>query len=207
MLRHAVAAGAGYLVGALPAADMAARLATRGSTNLRAAGTGNPGAVNAMAILGKRWGYAVLAADIAKGMLACVAGRRMGGDAGAHVAGTAAVVGHCFPVWSGFRGGKGVATSCGQCLATFPAYFPIDLAVAWAVARWRRRTFPATAVASSVWVAAGVLWWRRGWPNAWGPRPSAALPVAAAVSSAVILSRFAASPVPAPAAPPAPPAR
>jgi glycerol-3-phosphate acyltransferase PlsY len=111
---------------------------------------------------------------------------------GAHVGATAAVVGHCFPVWNGFRGGKGVSTSCGQCLATFPAYLPIDLAVAWAVARWRQRALPATAVASAAWVAAGVVWWRRGWPNAWGPEPTAALPVSAAVTSAVILSRFAA---------------
>jgi hypothetical protein len=51
-------------------------------------------------------------------------------------------------------------------------------------------------IASTAWVAAGVLWWRRGWPNAWGPEPTAALPAAAAVSSAVILSRFLANPVP-----------
>jgi glycerol-3-phosphate acyltransferase PlsY len=99
-------------------------------------------------------------------------------------------------VWKGFRGGKGVSTSAGQCLATFPAYFPLDLGVALVAAKWRRRTLPATVIASTAWVAAGVLWWRRGWPNAWGPEPTAALPAAAAVSSAVILSRFLANPVP-----------
>ena len=96
-------------------------------------------------------------------------------------------------MWSGFRGGKGVATSAGQCLATFPAYTPIDLAVAGLTAvspRWRRRAFAATTVASACWVAAGTAWWRFDWPNAWGPRPTAALPAAAATTSAVIVTRF-----------------
>jgi glycerol-3-phosphate acyltransferase PlsY len=143
-------------------------------------------------VLGKRWGYAVMAVDIAKGAAACTWARRALGDTASHVAGTAAVVGHCFPVWGGFRGGKGVAVSMGQCLATFPAYVPVDLAVAAAtVAGTRRsRTFTTTVVASSAWVAAAFAWWRQGWPNAWGPPPSAALPASAAASTAVILWRF-----------------
>lgn len=188
----AAAVATGYLAGTIPSADVAARLATGGATDLRAAGSGNPGAVNAMAALGKPWGWGVLAADIAKGALACLAGGRLGGGPGANLAGTAAVVGHCYPVWNGFRGGKGVAVSSGQCLATFPAYFPIDLAVAFVVARVKGRALPATAVASAVWVASGVLWWRRGWPNGWGPDPGPTLPLSAAVSSAVIVARFAA---------------
>jgi glycerol-3-phosphate acyltransferase PlsY len=183
-------AAAGYLLGTVPCADTAARLATGGLTDLREAGTGNPGAVNAMHVLGKGWGWGILAADAAKGALACVAGRRLGGATGAHVAGTAAVVGHCFPVWNGFRGGKGVAVSLGQCTATFPAYLPVDLGVAWAVGKWKGRTFPGTVAASATWVAASVLWWRKGWPNGWGPAPTAALPVCAALSSTVILYKF-----------------
>lgn len=188
--RLLAAAGAGYLLGTVPVADVAARLASGGATDLRSAGTGNPGAVNAMGVLGKGWGYAILACDIAKGVAASLLGSRVAGDAGAHLGGSAAVIGHCYPVWKGFRGGKGVAASCGQCLATFPAYFPLDLLVAWAVARWRQRALPATALASGVWVAAGVVWWRRGWPNAWGPKPTRWLPVGAAISSAAIMSRF-----------------
>lgn len=184
------AAAAGYLAGCLPCADAAARLASGGSADLRSAGTGNPGAVNAMAVLGQAWGWGILAADAGKGVLACSAGRRLGGPTGAHVAGTAAVIGHCFPVWNGFRGGKGVAVSLGQCAATFPAYLPIDLAVAWAVGKWKGAALPGTAAASATWVTAGVLWWRRGWPNGWGPTPSVALPLSAAVSSAVIVQRF-----------------
>lgn len=188
--RLLAAAATGYLLGTAPSADVAARLATKGATDLRTAGTGNPGAANAAAVLGKRWGYRVLLADVGKGAVASLAGRRIAGDIGAHVGGTAAVIGHCFPVWKRFRGGKGAAASSGQCLATFPAYFPMDLAVAYAVAKWRQRPFPATVVASTVWVGACALAWRRGWRNGWGPKPSAALPAAAAVSSSVILYRF-----------------
>jgi glycerol-3-phosphate acyltransferase PlsY len=192
MVRLLASAAAGYLLGGVPTADTVARFATRGTTSLRTAGTGNPGAANAIVVLGKVWGGAILVADIAKGAAGCALGRRLAGDNGAHVAGTATVIGHCFPAWSGFRGGKGVATGFGQVVATFPAYVPIDLALAWAVAAWRKRPFPATLVACSAWVAAGVLWWRRGWPNGWGPDPTPALPAAAAVTSSVILSRFAA---------------
>jgi len=186
------AAAAGYAAGTFPSADLAARLATGGATNLRSAGTGNPGAANAMAVLGPGWGYAVLGADVAKGVLGACLGRALAGDAGAHVGAVAAVVGHCFPWQTGFRGGKGVATSAGQCLATFPAYFPIDAAVAGLTGAgpWRRRARAATLVASTCWVAAALLWWRHDWPNLWGPRPTVALPLAAAASTSVIAYKF-----------------
>lgn len=187
------AAVVGYLAGTLPSADIAARLASAGRVDLRSAGSGNPGAANATAVLGPGWGGAVLAADIAKGAAACAAGRRLAGDGGGHLAGVAAVVGHCFPVWARFKGGKGVAVSVGQCLMTFPAYLPIDLAVAGLTAtrRFRHRAFASTAAASAAWITGAFLWWRRGWPNAWGPRPSAALPAAAAATSGIIVWRFA----------------
>lgn len=189
----AASAAAGYLLGTLPSADVAARLASGGTIDLRTSGSGNPGGANAAAVLGKRWGYGVMAADIAKGSLATAIGSRLGGPAGAQVAGTASVAGHCWPVWNRFQGGKGVGCSVGQCLATLPAYVPIDLAVAAATAshpRWRQRSFAATTAASVAWVLAAVAWWRRGWPNLWGPEPTAALPAGAAASSAVILWRF-----------------
>ncbi|MEL7208140.1 MAG: glycerol-3-phosphate acyltransferase [Actinomycetota bacterium] len=183
----------GYLAGTIPSADVATRLATGGDTDLRDEGSGNPGATNAGAVLGYGWGLGVMAADIGKAAAACGVGRRLAGADGANVAGTAAVIGHCYPVHNGFKGGKGVAASVGQCAATFPAYFPIDVGVALATAVvpwWRQRAFAATAVASAAWVAGGVLWWRKGWPNAYGPEPRASLPLASAVSSAVIMAKF-----------------
>lgn len=205
-LRLAAAALIGYLAGSVPSADLAVRLAGTGA-DLRTTGSGNPGAANAIAVLGPRWGYAVMAADIAKGAVGSAAGRRLAGGDGAHVAGVASVVGHCLPVWSRGRGGKGVATSVGQCAATFPAWSMLDLAVAGAVAaspRWKRRALVATAASSTAWVAAALLWWRHQLPNLWGPRPTAALPLAAAASSAVIMWRFATAAAPPQPVPPAP---
>ena len=196
LARFAGAGMLGYLIGTFPTADLVARRASGGTVDLRRAGTGNPGGANALKVLGKRAGYTVMAGDVAKGALASAVGSVVAGPVGAHLAGSSSVIGHCFPVWNGFRGGKGVAASVGQCLATFPAYFPIDLAVAAVTAanpRWKQRAFAATLASSAAWVLGGLVWWRRGWRNLWGPRPSVALPAAAAVSSAVIAYRFAAS--------------
>lgn len=190
--RLALSVGFGYAAGLLPSATLAARAASGGAVDLRASGTGNPGGANAAAVLGRRWGWAVMAADIAKGAAAARVGRRLAGDPGQHVGAVAAVVGHCYPVTHGFRGGKGVATSVGQCLATLPAYLPVDLGVATAVAAgpWRQRSFPATMAASAVWVAASLLWWRRRLPNAWGGAVTIGHPLAAAATSAIIAGRF-----------------
>lgn len=201
--RVATAVGIGYFLGTFPTADLVARRSADG-VDLRSTGSGNPGTANALQVLGARAGATVLIGDVGKGALACAAGALVAGPAGAHAAGTASVVGHCYPVWTGFRGGKGVAASVGQCLATFPAYFPIDLAVAVVTAsnpRWKQRAFTATVVSCACWVAGGVAWWRRGLRNPWGPRPTALLPLASALSSAIVIRRFLASSPPLPPAP------
>lgn len=187
------AAVLGYLLGTLPSADLAARL-VGGRTDLRTLGSRNPGGVNAVRVLGRHPGRAVIVADVAKGFAACACGNAVAGTSGAHVGGVAAVVGHCYPAWNRFRGGKGVATSFGQCLYTFPAWAAPDLALALAVARVRGLRNPAlvsTLVASTAWVAASVVWWRRRLPNSWGPAPTAALPLANAAASLVVATRFA----------------
>ena len=191
--RLATAIGVGYLLGTFPTADLVARRAAGGSIDLRSAGSGNPGTANALNVLGKRAAAEVLVGDMGKGVVACAVGAVVAGPVGAHLAGTSSVVGHCYPVWTRFRGGKGVATSVGQCLATFPAYFPIDVAVAVVTVanpRWKQRAFAATVASSACWVVGGVVWWARGLRNLWGPRPSLLLPLASAMSSAVIIQRF-----------------
>jgi glycerol-3-phosphate acyltransferase PlsY len=185
-----VAAAVGYLLGTIPSAGVVAWLATRGEINLREAGSGNPGAINAIKMLGTRWGLVVLAADIAKGAIAVVLGLLIAGDAGAYAAGTAAIAGHIFPVWSGFRGGKGVATSAGACLVAFPAYFPIDMVVAGASALRSRRADVGTQVAALVWIASAAIWWAADLPNLWGPDPSVGLLLFAVIGSAMILYTF-----------------
>ena len=80
------AAVAGYGAGLVPSADVAARMARGRDVDLREHGSGNPGGANAAAVLGPRWGYAVMAADITKGAVAARIGRRLAGDPGQHVA-------------------------------------------------------------------------------------------------------------------------
>jgi glycerol-3-phosphate acyltransferase PlsY len=191
-----IAGVAGYLAGSVLTADLVARAASRhaAAVDIRAVGSGNPGAANVMANLGTAWGLAVLAGDIAKGILAALVGRVIAGPAGAYAAGIGAVAGHCFPAWSGFRGGKGVATSAGTTWVLFPAYVPIDMALLAASYARIRHTTAATVVTSLAFVAAAIVWWRFRLPNAWGPRPTAGLPIYAAATAAMIVYRFLAAP-------------
>ncbi len=189
-MRLMAAASSGYLLGVIPSADIAARITRR--SDLRMSGTGNPGGMNASHVLGKSWGAAVTVADIAKGVAAARLGRALAGDAGANLASTVAVGGHCFPL--GRTGGKGVATSIGQVIGTFPVYLPLDAAVALATSLMplKQRTRTATTVASVTWVLTAAHWWWHGWRNPGGVTPTVSLPLAAASSSVIIALRFAA---------------
>lgn len=187
--RTLAACAAGYLLGGLSSADAVSRLRTGAAATVRAGGSLNPGTLNAARLLGRRAGATVFAGDVGKGVAASLLGRRLDGDRGAHVAAVAAVAGHCYPVTARFDGGKGVATSFGQCLATFPVYAPVDVALAVGarrLARGRRPALVATALPSAAWVLAGVVWSRRGLPNLYGPRPTPLLPLANALTAAVI---------------------
>jgi glycerol-3-phosphate acyltransferase PlsY len=186
----------GYVLGTIPSADLSSRVATGGDIDLREVGSRNPGGVNAARVLGNPFGRAVVVADVAKGYAACAGGRLLAGDLGAHVAGTSAVLGHCYPVWARFRGGKGLATSFGQCLHTFPVAAPVDLGVVVSVARipgLRRPGLVATAAAAVARLIMSSVWWRGRLPNSWGPRPTAALVLANAATASIVASRFVAA--------------
>lgn len=118
---------ASYALGSVSFAYLAAKL-LRG-VDLRAVGSGNLGATNASRVLGRKWGVAIYLLDFLKGfapallVLRCADDPRLGGPGGpplAACAGLAAFVGHCYPAWHGFRGGKGVATASGLVLALSP---------------------------------------------------------------------------------------
>lgn len=187
--RSLLAAGAGYLLGTLPSARLAARLAA-GERDLRSEGSGNPGALNAAMVLGRRWGAAVLVADMGKGVAATLLGRRLAGEGGAFAAATAAVAGHVMPAWDPAGGGKGVATSAGATLALFPAFFPLELAVGVAGGLRYRRTRLATEAACGALVVGAVAARRWRLPNAWGPPPSTAMVAWAAASAALVVWAF-----------------
>jgi glycerol-3-phosphate acyltransferase PlsY len=103
-----------YLLGSIPFGLLLARLAGHG--DIRRIGSGNIGATNVLRTGDKKLAAATLLLDMGKGAVAVLIARHWGGDA-AVVAATGAVLGHLFPVWLGFKGGKGVATALGVLLA------------------------------------------------------------------------------------------
>jgi glycerol-3-phosphate acyltransferase PlsY len=101
-----------YLIGSIPFALLLAR--RWGGKDLRRVGSGNVGATNVLRALGVTPGVIAVLLDVAKGMASVwLAERVHGGETAPAAAGLAAVLGHIYPVWLGFRGGKGVATACG----------------------------------------------------------------------------------------------
>jgi acyl phosphate:glycerol-3-phosphate acyltransferase len=108
----AVAVAIGYLLGSIPFAFLLSRRLH--GIDIRQAGSGNVGAANVLRTSGVSAAIMVMALDVAKGAgSVLVAQRWTGGDAAPAAAGLAAIVGHIYPVWLRFRGGKGVATACG----------------------------------------------------------------------------------------------
>ena len=184
-----VGALVGYVIGMFPSADLVARLASRGAVDLRASGSGNPGGLNAARVLGKKWGLLVIVMDAAKGALAGFIGLALG-DAGGYAAGTAVIAGHCWPVYNGFRGGRGVASGGGSFFALFPPMVPIDGLATGAVAFLSKSSRLAIKVALVIWVVAAVVWWAADWPMWWGPEPSVGLVIYAILGAAMVQVRF-----------------
>lgn len=116
-----------YLIGSIPFALLLAR---RSGADLRRVGSGNLGAANVMRTSGVKTGLLVAALDVAKGAASVLIAERLAsGPTTPAVAGFAAVVGHIYPIWLRFRGGKGVATACGVFSILTPVAVPPALAV------------------------------------------------------------------------------
>ena len=108
----------GYAMGSVPFAFLLAR---RAGIDVRVAGSGNVGAANVLRTTGTWRGVAVMALDVAKGAAAVLLVRLVTADPRyAAAAGFAAILGHVFPIFYGFRGGKGVATAVGAFLVLAP---------------------------------------------------------------------------------------
>lgn len=146
----------GYLFGSFPSGYVVGRC--RG-VDLRREGSGNIGATNAVRVLGKKWGVLVFALDILKGALAVTCGFQAAkyfGVSGQHVinAGVAAaicaVVGHNYPVWLNFRGGKGIAVSAGIMLVLFPPLVFISGLAVWLVLFFGTRYVSVASLGSAV---------------------------------------------------------
>jgi glycerol-3-phosphate acyltransferase PlsY len=127
----ALAILAAYLIGSIPFALILAR---RWGTDLRMSGSGNLGAANVMRTSGVAAGILVALLDMAKGAASVWIAERVSANPGLPAAaGVAAIVGHIYPVWLKFRGGKGVATACGVFSMLTPLALPPALAIFAAV--------------------------------------------------------------------------
>ncbi len=121
---------AAFFLGAIPFGVVVSRLFF--GRDLRQAGSGNIGAANALRTLGKAGAVAVLVLDGLKGVLPVLAGRALDDPVAGAIAAFAAIAGHCFSPFLGFRGGKGVATNFGAiCVLAWPA--GVGFALVWVV--------------------------------------------------------------------------
>jgi acyl phosphate:glycerol-3-phosphate acyltransferase len=140
---------AAYFIGSIPFALLLAR--RWGDVDLREIGSGNLGAANVLRVSGVTAGLLVAALDIAKGAVSAgLAEWWSEGNASVPAAaGLAAIVGHIYPVWLRFRGGKGVATACGVFSVLTPVAVPPALAV-FVAGVWMTRYISVGSVLASV---------------------------------------------------------
>ena len=125
-----------YLIGSVSSGILVSRAAN--GPDLRKVGSGNPGASNVQRTMGWKYGLITFAADVLKGVLSCVIGGLLTGDhMGALAAGFFAVIGHNWPVFFGFKGGKGVATSCGVMIC-FPLPALVCYLLTIGLIAWKR---------------------------------------------------------------------
>ena len=118
MMNYVIIAVIAYLLGSISFGMIVAKLA--GGPNLREVGSKNTGATNVLRVMGVKVGLTVFVLDILKALVACIIGRVWMGLNGAMVAGLAVVLGHNWPCFFQFKGGKGVASTLAVMLMTFP---------------------------------------------------------------------------------------
>src|SRR5215210_5300313 len=149
-MEEIIAVAIAYLLGSVPFAFVLAR---RRGIDLRRVGSGNVGASNVLRTSGVPNAIAAMCLDGAKGFMAVVVAQRLTtGDATLAAAGVASIVGHVYPVWLGFRGGKGVATATG----VFAVLAPLALGIASSVfvlAVWVTRYISVGSMAAAITLA------------------------------------------------------
>ena len=148
-----------YLLGSVPFGIVITR--AMGLGDLRKIGSGNIGATNVLRTGNKGAAFATLVLDAAKGGIAVLIARALIGEDAAQLAGLAAFLGHLFPVWLGFRGGKGVATFLGIFLALS---WQVGLAVCatWLVAAVITRTSSIAALTAAATSSLWLFWFGEG---------------------------------------------
>ena len=162
-MREALAILAAYLLGAVPFGLLIAK--SRG-VDIRQVGSKNIGATNVLRSVGKPWGILTFACDALKGYLPAAWFPALAGSAAGWLGmacALAAILGHNFPVYLRFMGGKGVATSAGALLGLAPAAMGIGLVV-WAALLFAFRYVSLASIVAAVVVPAAGWWLYRGSP-------------------------------------------
>jgi glycerol-3-phosphate acyltransferase PlsY len=145
----------GYLFGSFPAGYLAGRLA---GVDIRTLGSGNIGATNVLRVLGKRWGYPVFILDAFKGFAAVrltfflvkyLPTVQPYAEYLAILTAMMCIVGHSFPVWLRFKGGKGVATSAGALFGLMPFAVPVIILI-WIMVFETTRYVSVASIAAAV---------------------------------------------------------
>ena len=145
----------GYLFGSIPFGLIVTRLA--GTTDIRRIGSGNIGATNVLRTGRKELAAATLIGDMFKGSAAVLCASAFWGKDGALIAGLGAFLGHLFPLWLRFRGGKGVATYLGIALGLAPWPAAVAFAVIW-IAVATLSGYSSLAALFATVVTPAVLW-------------------------------------------------
>ncbi len=119
MLMYLLVVAIGYLLGSISTGVVLSRLFAK--TDIRSQGSGNAGTTNMLRILGRKMALFTFIGDMLKGIIAVFIGKWLvGGDLGGVLGVLGAVLGHFYPLYFGFKGGKGIATSFGSLLFVFP---------------------------------------------------------------------------------------
>lgn len=150
---------ASYLLGSIPFGLLLSLLL--GKVDVRRAGSGNIGATNVARVAGPSAGILTLILDAAKGAVAVLLASHLtnGESSWMMLAGLFALIGHCFPIWLKFRGGKGVATAAGVFLVLCPAALLASLALfVIFVAFWRYVSLGSIAAATAMPLLIYFLW-------------------------------------------------
>lgn len=157
-----IACAAAYLLGSVPAGKIAARIA---GVDIQKRGSGNIGFANVLRILGWKYALPTLAVDVAKGFFATLLGWRLTGDlTGAFLVGYFAIIGHCFPVWLKFRGGKGVAAGLGVVLCLAPIAGVLAM-IFYGTTRFLLKM--KSSMASFIGLFTVMISWTIAMPNLW----------------------------------------
>jgi glycerol-3-phosphate acyltransferase PlsY len=148
-----------YLLGSIPFGIVITR--ALGLGDLRQIGSGNIGATNVLRTGNKGAAFATLVLDAAKGGIAVLIARWLLSEDAAQLAGLSAFLGHLFPVWLGFRGGKGVATFLGTLIALA---WPVGLAACgtWLAAALLTRTSSVAALTAAASASLWLVWFNEG---------------------------------------------